>query len=192
MLHFCSKAVLWQQTVQEMASGCTSIEIIFYLNTLSFVIFTTYCLDSPASDREAAAYTSVIITFIALLLIILYHVYTYTTVFSKIHKTKLGRMIDRLFIDADPKPKSERHWSPPPDDDIHRFYGLLDEIDRPVNTYDYEVPVKQQEPVKPTQSVVEVHQPHNLAAPDPEEVANSLHIPGVVARGSPNQREGSS
>ena len=95
------------------------LEIIIYLNTLSFVIFTSYCLDIPASDREAAAYTSVIITFIALLLIILYYVYTYTTVFSKIHKTKLGQMIDRLFIDADPKPKPERHWSPPPDDDIH-------------------------------------------------------------------------
>ena len=104
----------------------------------------------------------------------------YTSVFSKIHKTKLGRMIDRMFIDADPKPKPDRHWSPPPDDDIHRFYEFLDEIDRPVNTDDYEVSVEQQEPVKPTQSVVEVHQPRNLAAPDPEEVANLLHIPGAA------------
>ena len=152
------------------------LETFFYLNILSFVIFTGYSLDKP---REAAAYTSVIITFIALLLIILYHVYTYTSVFSKIHKTKLGGMIDRLFIDADPKPKPERHWSPPPDDDIHQFYEFLDKIDRPVNTQDYKVPIKQQEPVKPTQSVVEVHQPRNLAAPDPEEVANSLHIPGA-------------
>ena len=89
-------------------------------------------------------------------------------------------MIDRLFADADPKPKPERHWIPPPDDDIHRFNELLDIIDRPVNTYDYKVSVKQQEPVKPTQSVVEVHQPRHLAAPDPEEVANSLHIPGAA------------
>ena len=156
------------------------LETFFYLNILSFVIFIWYSLDKPASNREAAAYTSVIITFIALLLIILYHVYTYTSVLSKIHKTKLGGMIDRLFIDADPKPKPERHWSPPPDDDIHQFYEFLDKIDRPVNTQDYRVPVKQQEPVKPTQSVVEVHQPRNLAAPDPEEVANSLHIPGAT------------
>ena len=156
------------------------LETFFYLNTLSFVIFTWYSLDNPASNREAAAYTSVIITFIALLLIILYHVYTYTSVFSKIHKTKLGGMIDRLFTDTDPKPKPERHWSPPPDDDIHRFNELLDMIDRPVNTHDYKVPVKQQEPVKLTQSVVEVYQPCDLAAPDPEEVANSLHIPGAA------------
>jgi hypothetical protein len=102
------------------------------------------------------------------------------SVLSKTYETKFGRMIDRLFTDADPKPKPERHWSPPPDDDIHRFNELLDVIDRPVNTHDYKVPVKQREPVKPTQSVVEVHQPRDLAAPDPEEVANSLHIPGAA------------
>jgi hypothetical protein len=135
------------------------LETFFYLNILSFVIFTWYSLDSPDSNREAAAYTSVTITFIVLLLIILYHVYTHTSVFSKIHKTKLGKMIDRLFTDADPKSKPERHWSPPPDDDIHRFYEFLDVIDCPVNTHDYTVPTKQREPVKPTQSVVEMHQP---------------------------------
>ena len=164
-------------------------DTFFYLNILSFVIFTWYSLDSPANNREAAAYTSVIITFIALLLIILYHVYTYTSVFSKIHKTKLGGMIDRMFTDADPKPKPERHWSPPPDDDIHQFYEFLDKIDRPVSTQDYKVPIKQQEPVKPTQSVVEVHQPRNLAAPDPEEVANSLHIPGAAEAAQVKEKE---
>ena len=153
------------------------LETFFYLNILSFVIFTWYSLDSPASNREAAAYASVITTFIALLLIILYHIYTYTSVFSKIYKTKFGGMIDRLFTDADPKPKPKPDWSPPPDDDIHRFYEFLDVIDRPVNTYDYEVPVQQQEPVKPTRSVVEVHQPRDLAVP---EVANSLHTPGAA------------
>ena len=57
------------------------LETFFYLNILSFVIFTGYSLDKPASNREAAAYTSIIITFIALLLIILYHIYMYTSVF---------------------------------------------------------------------------------------------------------------
>ena len=165
------------------------LETFFYLNILSFITFTWYSLDSPASNREAAAYTSVIITFIALLLIILYHVYTYTSVFSKIHKTKLGGMIDRLFTDTDPKPKPECHWSPPPDDDIHQFYEFLDKIDCPVNTQDYKAPIKQQEPVEPTQSVVEVHQPRNLAAPDPEEVANSLHIPGAAEAAQVKEKE---
>ena len=151
------------------------LETFFYLNILSFAIFTWYSLDNPDSNQEAAAYTSVIITFIVLLLIILYHIYIYTTVFSTIKKTKLGRMIYRLFTDADPKPGC--HWSPPPDDDIHRFNELLDVIDCPI---DYKVPVKQQKPVKPTQSVVEVHQSCDLAASAPEEVPNTQHIPGAA------------
>ena len=89
--------------------------------TLFFATFTRYSIDiKPDSNQIAAAYTSVIITFIIQLLIILYHVYTHTTLFSKISKTKLGGMIDR-FSDTDPKPKSDRHWSPPPDDDFYRF-----------------------------------------------------------------------
>ena len=78
-------------------------------------------------------------------------------------------MIDRQFTETDPKTKPEYQGNPPPDDDIHRFHELLDMIDRPVNTNDYKVPPKQEKPVKPTQSVVEVHQPCDLAAPDPEE-----------------------
>ena len=103
------------------------LETYCYLNILLFAMFTWYTLDNSDSNQEAAAYTSVIITFIVLLLIILYHVYIYTTVFSMIKKTKLGR---QFFTDTKPK----RHWSPPPDDDIHQFNELLDMIDRPVNT----------------------------------------------------------
>ena len=111
------------------------LETCFYLNILTFAIFTCYMLDNPDGNQEAAAYTSAIITFIILLLIILYHVYTYTTV-SKMKMTKPGRMIDRLFIKTDPKPKA-KHKSPPPDDNIHQFNELLDMIDRPVSTNDY-------------------------------------------------------
>ena len=149
------------------------LDTFCYLNILLFAIFTWYTLDNSDSNQEAAAYTSVIITFIVLLLIILYHVYTYTIVFSKIKETKPVKMIDRLLTDANPKPKPKRHWSPPPDD-IHRFNELLDMIDRPVNTNDYKVPLKQK-PVKPTQSVVEVHQPY-LAPPDPECAAEVVQV----------------
>ena len=54
--------------------------------------------------------------------------------------------------------------------------------------YNY-VPSVPVEPVEPIQSVVEVHQPRNLAAPDPEEVANSLYTHTWCSRGSPSQRE---
>ena len=120
-----------------------------------------------------------LITFIVLLLIILYHIYTHTTFLIKIKRTKLGRRIDRLFTDADSKPKPERHWNPSSNDDIHK---LLDMIDCPGTTFDYAVPLKQKKPVKPTQSAVELHHSHDLAASDPERVtvANTQHISGAA------------
>ena len=151
------------------------LETLFYLNILLFTTFTWYCL-GECGNKKAAAYTSVSITFIILLLIILYHVYTYTSesVFSKIEKIKKAEnMIGKLFTVSAPKPKPESHCacSAPPDDDIHRFNELLDIIDRPVNTNDYKVPLKKKPVQKPTQSVVEMHHPQ-MVPHDPEE-ANS-------------------
>ena len=47
------------------------------------------------------------------------------------------------------------------------------------------------EPVKPTptQSVVEMHHLRDLAAPDPKEVANSLHIPGAAEAAQVKEKE---
>ena len=80
-------------------------------------------------------------------------------------------MIDKLFTVTDPKPTPrQHHYSPPPDDDIHRFDDreLLDELDCPVYTSDYDTkPLLRPSPVEPTFSVVELHHPC-LAPPDPE------------------------
>ena len=138
------------------------LETVFYLNILLFSTFTWYCL-GECRNKDAAAYTSVTFTFIILLLTILYHVYTYTTAFSKIKKTKPVNMLKKRCIPAANAPKKELNL--PPDDDAHGLHDLLNIIDRPINTNDYKVPVKQ---VEPTCSVVEVHQP-KLAPPDTEE-----------------------
>ena len=138
------------------------LETFFYLNILIFTAFTWYCL-GECRNKDAAAYTSVIITFIILLLIILYHVYTYTTVFSKTKQTKLVNILKKRCIPAANVPKKELNL--PPDDDPHGLHDLLNIIDRPINTNDYKVPVKQ---VEPMCSVVDVHQP-KLAPPDTEE-----------------------
>ena len=156
------------------------LETFFYLNILFFTILTSYSLGNERIHLDAIAYTSVTTTITVFLLIILCHVYTYTTVFSKFKKTKSGRMIDRLFTDTDPKPNPRlRRWSQPPDDDIHRFDELLDELDCPINTDDYNtVPLLRPTPVEPTYSVVEVHHPC-LAPSDPEE-ANAQNIPDTA------------
>ena len=142
------------------------LETFFYLNILFLVTFTWYSLDKVKSNQEVAAYISVSITFIVLLLIILYHVYMYTPVFSKVKKTKLGGMIEKLF-DSKPNP-THHHWSTPTDsDDIHRFEEQTGELVSAVNTNDYAtVPLIR--PMEPTYSVVEVHQPRDLAQPDPK------------------------
>jgi hypothetical protein len=155
------------------------LENFFYLNIFFFTVFTWYYFSKNHVD-EAVAYTSIITTIIVLLLIILCHVYAYTSLFSKVKRTMLGRKMDRLFTDTDPKPKPRlRRYSPPPDGDIHRFDELLDELDCPVYTNDYNtVPLIRPTPVEPTFSVVELPKPRDHAAPDPEEVADMQRIPG--------------
>ena len=135
------------------------LETASYFNILMFVLFTWYTLDGQDRDKEAVAYTSVSITFALLLLVVLYHVYTYTTLFSKLKRLKFCMTIDELFADTDPE-KNRRlpHMVPPSDDDIHRFNGVQHMIDSPVNTKDYNIALKRYL-VEPTQSVVEVHHP---------------------------------
>jgi predicted outer membrane repeat protein len=135
------------------------LETFFCSNILLFATFSWYSLDNPNSNRRAAAYTSVTITLFVLLLIILYHGYTYTNLFSKCKKTR-------------PNPR-QRHYSPPPinDDDSHVSDNrgeLLDELDGPVKTNDYNTPlIDSVRMPQPTYSVVEVQKPRDLAAVDP-------------------------
>ena len=68
------------------------LEILFHFNIISFATFT-FVVDS---NHHATAYTSVSITFFLLLMIIFYHVYAYTNVFSKVRDSKIGLKLDSL------------------------------------------------------------------------------------------------
>ena len=157
------------------------LETFFLLNILIFATLKWYSLDNDNKYQEAIAYTSVTITIILLLLIILYHVYTYTSLFSRMKETKLGRRMDQLFTDTDPKLQPRvRQLTPPTDDHIHRFddRNLLDELDGPVYTGDYDtVPLINSVRIQPTYSVVEVHQPCHGVPPPPKGPNNAQNRP---------------
>ena len=161
------------------------LETFSILNILLFSIFTWYSLSNTSINQKAVAYTSVLSAFIVLLLIIFYHVYTYT-VFSKIKKMNLSRMISRIFSKADSAIRAGHHQRPPSDENIHRFNELLDMIVGPVNTNDYNVPLLDREPVQPTYSVVEAPTESHSDQPDPEE-ANIRNIPGPGADATANE-----
>ena len=133
------------------------LEIFFFLNILFFLyIFTGYSLSNPDISQATVASISVLSAFFIMLLIILYHLYTYTMIFSILKKIKSFRMAHTLFTRNDQD--ARRHLSLPPDDDIHRFNELLDIIDHPVNSDDYSVPLLRKKPMESFLTEVEVHQ----------------------------------
>ena len=132
------------------------LESFFYFNILFLSSVTWYSLGDSENNREAAAHISVLSTLIVLFIIILFHVYFHTSLFTNLRGKIPMTGINRFF--SSHPPSSPNSQSPPPDEDIHRFHELLDIIDRPANTNDYEQTRKQQS-AKPTCSVVEIRQP---------------------------------
>ena len=134
------------------------LETYFLLNLLFLCIFTSYSLTNTDFNQDIVAYISVLTAFIVLLLIVLYHVYAYTSLFLTIKEIRPFNMPFKFLIRGD---QEARHrLSLPPGDDIHRFNELLDIFDHPVNTDEYRVSLLRQKPLEPTPSVVEVYQPY--------------------------------
>jgi hypothetical protein len=118
------------------------LETFFYLimNILFFPYLPGISSLTPTETRKQLPTLQSLSHLLHCCSLSLYHVYTFTSAFSKIKKTglKFGQILDRLLSESDPKPKPGRRETLPPDDDIHRFNNeLLDMIDRPVNTIDY-------------------------------------------------------
>ena len=138
------------------------METFTYFNIIALSVFTLYSLET---DKNQAAVTniSVGVTFAQLLVVICYHVYGHK-VFSKIQETAIyktfAEKLNPTII------KKHNNQPPPPDNDIHQFHELLNMIDQPVNSNDYNIPQVDLQPAEPTYSVVEVPKPH-LAPPSP-------------------------
>ena len=94
------------------------LETFFYFNLLSLSLLAWYFIDRKDHYRPVA-YSSITVTFILLVGIVIYHLYTYTALSSKVVKFE-----QRVKAILGPKPK---HQTPPPDE-------FLDMVDRPIST----------------------------------------------------------
>ena len=138
-----------------------AMENVTYFNIIATSIFSWYTLDSDNTHQTAVTNISVGITFTQLMLIISYHAYRHTNekLFSRIQKTLFCVKLKEHF-----QQKKIKRRPQPADNDIHQFHKLLDVIDRPVNTNDYNILQVKCKSGEPTQSVVELPKPH-LAPP---------------------------
>ena len=144
-----------------------AMETLTYFNIIALSIFTWYTIDVDTNHQTAVTNISVGITFIQFTAVIIYHVYKHTN-------QKLSAMIQGsvIFVKvkgkfSKKKQKKVNHEPVPADEDIHQFYELLDMIDRPVNTNDYNIPQVKPKPAEPTQSVVEPPKPLLVPANPP-------------------------
>ena len=144
-----------------------AMETITYFNVTAVSILTWYALDSNNKYQPIIINISVGITFIQLLLVVFYHTLKYLTskLYSRIQETSTIKKVNERLIPSEMK---KFDYKPiPADDDIHQFNELVDMIDRPVNTNDYNVPQVRPRPTKPTVTQSEVELPKPYLAPPP-------------------------
>ena len=157
-----------------------AMETVAYFNVIAVSILTWYVLDSNNKHQPIITNISVGITFVQLLMVVFYHTLKYLTskLYSRIQETPTIKNVNKRLI---PREKKKFDHKPTPaDDDIHQFNELLDMIDRPVNTNDYNVPQVRSRPTKPavTQSEVELPKPY-LAPPPPPPLEEIKEEPEV-------------
>ena len=155
-------------------------EMITYFNIIAVSVLTWYAFDLNHKSQLIIINISVGITFIQLLLVVFYHILKYLTskLYSRIQElSTIKKMNERLI----PREKKKFDDKPiPADGDIHQFNELVDMIDRPVNTNDYNVPQVRPRPAKPTvtKSEVELPKPY-LAPPPPPPLEEMMEEPEV-------------
>ena len=154
------------------------MEILTYFNIITLSIFTRYTIEND-TNQTTVTNISVGITFVQLIAVIVYHAYKHTNpkIFAAIKGSSVCIKIEKMSIQKKQKEVNDKTVTVPPDEDIHRFHELLDIIDYPVNTNDYNIPHVDTNPPEPTKSVVELPKPvqapstspsHDVIEEDPE------------------------
>ena len=143
------------------------METLTYFNIIALSLFTWYTIDVDTNHQAAVTNISIGITFIQLTAVIIYHTYKHTNqkLFTMIQGSVIFVKVKGKF--SKKKQKKVNHEPVPADEDIHQFYELLDMIDRPVNTNDYNIPQVKPKPVVPTQTVIEPPKPLLVPANPP-------------------------
>ena len=144
-----------------------AMETVTYFNVTAVSILTWYALDSNNKYQPIITNISVGIIFIQLLLVVFYHTLKYLTskLYFRIQETPTIKKVNERLISKEKKKFDDKPI--PADDDIHQFNELVDMIDRPVNTNDYNVPQVRPRPTKPTVTKSEVELPKPYLAPPP-------------------------
>ena len=142
------------------------VETIFYFNILAFASLTWFGIDNQNdSYHSIIAYSSVMVSFILVLLIILYHLYVYTPVFSKIQKTAIGQKLNAKLIALQKPVVLQQSASNP--NVCCNSNEILEAVDRPVNEYELTSIAARHHLAKPTHSSVIIHNP-NPKLPPPQ------------------------
>ena len=145
-----------------------ALEMLTYFNIIAVSVITLYSLGSADIDQRAVTNVSVAIIFAQLLAITVYHAFKYT-VPAKVWKNRIYQQLCTKFRAIEEKGCGLGHSNKPVpvNTNTHQFNDceLLEVIDQPDNTSDYNTTQVHLERVEPTQSVIEL--PHLQLAPAP-------------------------
>lgn len=127
-----------------------AMETVTYLNVIGVSIYTWYTIDNSNRHQTTVTNISVGITFAQLLLVLCYHTLK-CTILKRVQNHPFYSKSNNAMMRIIKGNYKAKPLLVDTDNDIHQFHKLLDEIDRPVNTDDYQVERKR---VVPTKSVV--------------------------------------
>ena len=137
-----------------------SLESFFYFNTIFLASFTAYNL-STGNNQDGVAYTSVVLSIMVIILVLLYHVYAYTSLFRGLRNSKcVAYFKNRMASTESDTNEDGRHSITDYSNSIRRHDDIQDITNPLTSDAEYHNPdyrlVKNRQQRLPTVSVVEL------------------------------------